>query len=133
MNELVMLILRWLSPGSSVSSINKADRHDVNEILLKVALNTIKQTSNCIRLLLMLCDLVTNTQPYTVFNFIYISLFRRSETREKISCKNNGNVDTSNTQIHNYSLSCLCTHMEEFSQFYIPKFSLLEKYMQKMQ
>ena len=32
---------RWFSPGSPVSSINKTDRHDITEILLKVALNTI--------------------------------------------------------------------------------------------
>jgi hypothetical protein len=30
--------------GSSVSSINKTNRQDIAEILLKVALNTIKQT-----------------------------------------------------------------------------------------
>ena len=34
--------LRQVSPGTPVSSINKADRHDITEILLKVALNTIK-------------------------------------------------------------------------------------------
>ena len=28
--------------GSSVSSTNKTDRHDITEIVLKVALNTIK-------------------------------------------------------------------------------------------
>jgi hypothetical protein len=32
------------SPGTPVSSTNKTDRHDINEILLKVALNTINQT-----------------------------------------------------------------------------------------
>jgi hypothetical protein len=35
---------RWFSPGPSVSSTNKTDRHDITEILLKVELNTIKQT-----------------------------------------------------------------------------------------
>jgi hypothetical protein len=35
---------RWFSPGPPVSSINKTDHHDITEILLKVALNTIKQT-----------------------------------------------------------------------------------------
>jgi hypothetical protein len=30
---------RWFSPDSPVSSINKTDRHDITEILLKVALN----------------------------------------------------------------------------------------------
>jgi hypothetical protein len=32
---------RWLSPGTPVSSINKTDCHDITEISLKVALNTI--------------------------------------------------------------------------------------------
>jgi len=31
---------RWFSPGTPVSSINKTDRHDIDEILLKLALNT---------------------------------------------------------------------------------------------
>ena len=31
------------SPGSPVSSTNKTDSHDITEILLKVALNTITQ------------------------------------------------------------------------------------------
>jgi hypothetical protein len=33
----------WFSPGPAVSSTNKTDRHDITDILLKVALNTIKQ------------------------------------------------------------------------------------------
>ena len=36
---------QWFSPGPSVSSTNKTDRHDITEILLKMALNTIKQTN----------------------------------------------------------------------------------------
>jgi hypothetical protein len=39
---------RWFSP---VSSINKTDRHDVAEILLKVVLNTINQTKPNLQLL----------------------------------------------------------------------------------
>jgi hypothetical protein len=39
---------RWFSPGSPVSSINKTDWHDITEILLNVALNTIKQTNKII-------------------------------------------------------------------------------------
>jgi hypothetical protein len=35
---------QWFSPGPPVSSTNKTECHDINEILLKVALNTIKQT-----------------------------------------------------------------------------------------
>jgi hypothetical protein len=36
---------QWFSPGPPVSSTNKTDSHDIAEILLKVALNTIKQTT----------------------------------------------------------------------------------------
>jgi hypothetical protein len=41
---------QWFSPGSPVSSTNKTDRHDITEIFLKVALNTIKQTNKQIQL-----------------------------------------------------------------------------------
>jgi hypothetical protein len=34
----------WCSAGTPVSSINKPDSHDITEILLKVAFNTISQT-----------------------------------------------------------------------------------------
>jgi len=48
---------RWFSSGTPVSSTNKTDRHDITEILLKVALSTIKpnQTnhrSHCWKILL---------------------------------------------------------------------------------
>jgi len=36
---------RWFSPGPPVSSTNKTNCHDIAEILLKVALNTIQQTN----------------------------------------------------------------------------------------
>jgi hypothetical protein len=43
-----MAVIRSLNrPGTTLcSSINKTDRHDLTEILLKVALNIIQQTSN---------------------------------------------------------------------------------------
>ena len=34
----------WFCPGTTVTSINKTDHHDITEILLKVALNTITLT-----------------------------------------------------------------------------------------
>ena len=37
-------MLNWFSPGTSVSFTNKTYRHDITEILLKVALNTITIT-----------------------------------------------------------------------------------------
>ena len=36
---------QWFSPGPPDSSTNKTETHDITEILLKVALNTIKQTN----------------------------------------------------------------------------------------
>ena len=36
---------RWFSTRPPVSSTNKTDRHEIDEILFKVALNTIKQTN----------------------------------------------------------------------------------------
>jgi hypothetical protein len=36
----------WFSPGPPISSTDKTERHDITEILLKMALNTIKQTSS---------------------------------------------------------------------------------------
>jgi hypothetical protein len=36
---------RWFSPGTPASSTIKTGRHDITEILLKVAVGTIKQTN----------------------------------------------------------------------------------------
>ena len=33
---------RWVSPGTPVSSTNETDHHDLTEIFLKVAINSIK-------------------------------------------------------------------------------------------
>ena len=35
---------RWFSPGTLVFPVNKTDRHDIAEMVLKVALNTINLT-----------------------------------------------------------------------------------------
>jgi hypothetical protein len=37
---------RWFSPGTPASSTTKAGRHDIAEILLKVALNTKNQINH---------------------------------------------------------------------------------------
>jgi hypothetical protein len=37
---------RWFSPGTPASSTTKTGHHDITEILLKVALNTINQSTN---------------------------------------------------------------------------------------
>jgi hypothetical protein len=48
---------RWFSLGTLVSSTNKTDHDDITEILLKVALNTIKQPSIVSRVTLVLVEL----------------------------------------------------------------------------
>ena len=40
---------RWFSPGTPASSTTKTGRHDIAEILLKVALNTKNQSTNRIK------------------------------------------------------------------------------------
>jgi hypothetical protein len=44
--NVLNMVGRWFSPGPPVSSTNQTDRHDITEILLKVALNTIKPNQN---------------------------------------------------------------------------------------
>jgi hypothetical protein len=48
---------RWFSLGTPVSSTNKTDHDDITEILLKVALSTIKQPSMVSRVTLVLVEL----------------------------------------------------------------------------
>jgi hypothetical protein len=45
---------RWFFP---VSSTNKTDRHDIAEILLNVALNTINQNQICRKFLILLINM----------------------------------------------------------------------------
>jgi len=45
---------RWFSPGTPASSTTKTGRHDIAEILLKVALNTINEINNKLMGMLML-------------------------------------------------------------------------------
>ena len=79
---------RWFSPGPSVSSTNKTDRHNITEILLKVALNTIKQTNindsdwnNCVLLLLCEfgCDIcnIKLSKLLISFHFIFIKKIQK--------------------------------------------------------
>ena len=58
---------QWFSPGTTVSSTNKTDHHNIAEILLKVALNSIILTPfNKIRNFWKLWTKVTNTNVQTL-------------------------------------------------------------------
>jgi len=50
---------QWFSLAPQVFSTNKTDRHDITEILLKLALNTIKQT-NYSKFFMEECDYFTD-------------------------------------------------------------------------
>ena len=78
--------LRWFSPGTPHSSSNKTDRHDITEIVLKVALNTI-------------------TLSYVKPKYHTVGTVPKSN-RKIIET---GEVDTPNTQRLDTSLSWLCT------------------------
>ena len=54
---------RWFSPGTPVSSTTKTGRHDIAEVLLKVALNTIYQSIN----------LFNDNFQYFMYNYVYFS------------------------------------------------------------
>ena len=56
---------RWFSPGTPVSSTNRTDRHDIAEILLRVAINTIALTNLHIWVQLI-CKLRTSLTHYQI-------------------------------------------------------------------
>ena len=60
---------RLFSPGTPVSSTNKSDRHDIAEILLKVALNIIKPKPKSNKILIMRKvrdSFISNLTQYTI-------------------------------------------------------------------
>ena len=73
---------RWFSSGTSVSSTNKTDFHDITEILLKVALHTINLTPTYKRQeLLTLREHMGSSQflvgfvPLIFFSFLCCALY----------------------------------------------------------
>ena len=67
--------VRWFSPGTPASSTTKTGRHDVAEILLKVALNTInliKSPNTCISFIILYIQLL-NTCTLLSYCCIYIN------------------------------------------------------------
>ena len=59
---------RWFSLGPSVSSTNKADCHEITEILLKVALSNIKPTNQPISWHLVLWSLKLSGMMTSTWN-----------------------------------------------------------------
>jgi hypothetical protein len=67
---------QWFSPGTTVSCTNKTDCHDVTEILLKVALNTITPRPNPYYSLFKI--FIESVQKELKICYIYIYKINRS-------------------------------------------------------
>ena len=65
----------WFSPGPPFSSTNKTDHHDITEILLKVTLNTIKQTNKKQTHLISLCFLQSGYKMNEWFLWAILQLY----------------------------------------------------------
>ena len=62
---------QWFSPGFLLSSTNKTDCHDITEILLKVALNTINQPTCILEKWLLVRELLTSTlKTFCIVNMV---------------------------------------------------------------
>jgi hypothetical protein len=66
-----MKLGQWFSPGTPVSSTNKTDRHDITEILLKVASNTMTLTITPLHSDIVESGVEHHT-PYFSWNFSFI-------------------------------------------------------------
>jgi len=76
---------RWFSPGPTVSSTNKTDRHDITEIVWKVALSTINQqffrVSDTIPIF---CRYIFAFDYTFIINMIYIQLCKCFEDNQTV-------------------------------------------------
>jgi len=78
--------IRWFSSGTPVYSTNKTDNHDITEILLKVALNTITLTLYRVRVKIM--NVSCHCQQYFSYIMVvsFISIGNRSTLRKLPPC-----------------------------------------------
>ena len=84
-------VCQLLPIGSPVSSTNKTDRHEITEILLKVALNTIKQTNKLFSTIFRLMEMVRvlYRNPYCGHNELHVWRVQCSTLfKTPISCLN---------------------------------------------
>ena len=68
------------SPGTPVSSTNKTDRHDITEILLKVALSILNQTKPCTRELLLIIQFEEMQKTIFVVKYEIVFIYYYSST-----------------------------------------------------
>jgi hypothetical protein len=61
---------RWFSPGTPASSTTKTGRHDIAEILLKMALNTNKSINQTFISVTDMPSVDKDTSPFLVENVV---------------------------------------------------------------
>ena len=82
----------WFSLGSPVSSTNKTDCHDITEILLKVALNTIKPTNQPVPVFWYFWYTFTKTCILKKFVIFNICLFNKCKKWQQTSFSHTYNI-----------------------------------------
>ena len=70
---------QWFSPGTPVPSTNKTDLHDMTEILLKVALNTINHkyahyVRTNIDMIDMYCGMISDCKHKVIFEDMMVNV-----------------------------------------------------------
>jgi hypothetical protein len=63
---------RWFSPGTPTSSTTKTGRHDIAEILLKVALNTINQIKSINEIYSFIKTIISQNKMRLTLDDLYI-------------------------------------------------------------
>jgi hypothetical protein len=95
------MTVQWFSPDTQISYTNKTDCHDITEILLKVALSTIKQTNQ--RIFFHNFDILLKGKPVLRQNIIFFShyfciyrtkLYTVVTFQTEIRYKLHGNIST---------------------------------------
>jgi len=71
---------RWFSPDPPVSSTNKTDQHDITEILLKVVLNTIKQTKTTNKLTILIDHMILSNRFRNIMDAKVFQCLNRFQT-----------------------------------------------------
>ena len=88
-------VCQWLATGRWVffPPTNKTDRHDITEILLKVALNTINQTYKykqkyvrCVTKALMVMNLCVCNNSIKIHTMLLLRTFKRNQNKRFIIC-----------------------------------------------
>ena len=72
---------RWFSPGTPTSSTTKTGRHDIAEILLKVALNTKNQIKSTYRTVIHLMRMKEVGYVFLIHQYFWVKRYNQENLR----------------------------------------------------